>query len=464
MDSETKLLREIDDLFHPRSVAVVGVPRGMKTGKLFFLALLDQQFPGAIYPVQPHAEEIDGIKAYPSVSAIPGPVDLAIILVPHHLTLSVVRECANKGVKGAILFTAGFRETGTEEGKALEEELVRTARSAGMRLIGPNCMGFYAPRSGLSFFPELSREPGNVGLISHSGSLANILCHLAPEQGVRFSKAVSLGNECDLTSADFLIYLGHDKETEIIGTYIEGIKDGPRFFSALSEASLRKPVILWKVGLTSEGAQAASSHTGALAGSSEIWQGMVRQTGAVPVVGFEEWLDMILGFSHLNLPLGDRIAVISGPGGLAVSAAEACATNGLRLAELSSETRGVLARVVPPTGTSLRNPIDVGMTASLEIGIYIESTRAVAADPNVDAVVIIGTGMSPETNRQYAEAIIEARRSLQKPFAVVGIPIRDQTYAGHFHAAGIPFFASAERAMRTYARVRSYQRWRAGKI
>ena len=460
MTSAQKLLGRIDEILHPRSVAIVGVPRGMKTGKLFFMALLDQGFSGNIYPVSTQADEIDGFRAYPSVTAIPGEVDLAIILVPSHLTLSAVRECAAKGVKGAVLFTAGYREMGTEEGRAQEEQLVEAARASGMRLIGPNCMGIYAPRSGLSFFPQLTREPGPVGLVSHSGSLANILCKTAPQRGIRFSKAVSLGNECDLTSADFLLYLGSDSETHLIGAYIEGIKDGPRFFDALRTASLKKPVILWKVGLTTAGAQAAASHTGALAGARDVWEGVVRQTGAIPVAGFEDWFDALMGFAMLPENLGDRIAIISGPGGLAVSAAEACADNGLRLAQLSPETRESLSTVVPATGTSLRNPIDVGLTASLEIGIYIQSIRSVVADPAVDALVIIGAGLSPETNRLYTDAIVETRRQSGKAILMVNIPGFDPSCIPQFCNACIPYFESSERAMKTYARVRRYQQWR----
>jgi len=459
MDQGEALFKEIDDLFHPRSVAVVGVPRGMKAGKLFLLALLDQGFSGPIYPVQPHAEEIDGLKAYPSVSAIPGPVDLAIVLVSHDQTLPVIRECAAKGVKGVILFTAGYRELGTEEGLKKERELVEIARAAGMRLVGPNCMGLYAPGAGLAFFPELSRERGDIGLVSHSGSLANILCHYAPKLGLRFSKAVSLGNECDLTSADFFFYLGEDPDTRLIGAYIESVGQGTRLFTALRGAARKKPVILWKVGLTPEGARAASSHTGALGGAAEIWQGIVKQTGVIPVVGFEDWVDALVGFSFLNLPVGEQLAIVSGPGGLAVAAAEACATNGLKLAEINEETKALLREVIPPTGTSLRNPIDVGLTASLDLDIYIESTLRVAADPGVDGIVIIGTALSAEMNRKYAEALVDTQRKIHKPFVVVGIPIRDQSVGEYFYAAGIPFFPSVERAMRTYARVHAYQKW-----
>jgi acyl-CoA synthetase (NDP forming) len=187
MKNASSLNEQINDLFFPKSIALVGVPREMKAGRLLLSALIDQGFPGHIYPVHPEASEIDGLKVYPSVSAIAGPVDLAIILVKHHLSLPVVRECASRGVKGAVLFTAGYSETGTDEGKALEEEIVRTARSSGMRLIGPNCMGLYCPESGLSFFPGFPKVRGPVGLISHSGSLSNMLIHRIAQKGLRFS-------------------------------------------------------------------------------------------------------------------------------------------------------------------------------------------------------------------------------------------------------------------------------------
>jgi acyl-CoA synthetase (NDP forming) len=358
------------------------------------------------------------------------------------------------------LFTSGYKETGTKEGKALEEELVDVAHASGMRLIGPNCMGLYCPKTGLSFFPRLSKTPGYVGIISHSGSLTNILGRMASQNGIRFSKVVSIGNECDLTSADFLMYLGRDPETRLIGAYLEGIKHGPFFLEALKEASLKKPVILWKLGMTQEGSRAAASHTGALAGQGEIWEGVVRQGGAIPVVGFEAWVDALIGFSLLTPRLGDRMAIISGPGGLAVSAAEACGRAGLTLARLSSETRSALAKVVPPTGTSLRNPIDVGLTASYDMEIYIRSARTVAADPGVDVVVVVGIGLTPETNRLYTESMIQAREDFQKPFIMVNIPGFDSDLARVFCEAGVPFFETAERAMDTYARVLRYQLWR----
>lgn len=457
---DSAVLQRLDELFHPRSIAVVGVPREMKSGRLFLIALLEQGFPGPIYPIHPEAEEIDGLRVYRNVSLIPGPVDLAIVLVPIAQTLQVVRECEQKGVKGVVLFTAGYRETGTDRGRSMERELARIARSSGMRIIGPNCMGFYSPKAGLSFFPGLSKEPGHVGIISHSGSLTNILGRTASRKGVRFSKVISLGNECDLNSAHFLAYLGNDPDTHVIGAYLEGISDGPAFLRALREASLRKPVIIWKLGLTPEGGRAAASHTGAMAGSREVWEGVGRQGGAVPVVGLEAWLDALMGFSLLTADLGDRIAIVSGPGGLAVSTAEACGSAGLRLAELSPGTVNFLKGILPPAGTSVRNPIDVGLSASMDMDIYIRSARAAAGDPGVDAVVMVGTGLTPETNRRYALSMIECRRAMGKPFLMVNIPGFEADLGTQFCDAGLPFFDSAERAMHTYSWVRRYGFWR----
>jgi acyl-CoA synthetase (NDP forming) len=460
MNEHQKRMAQLDGLFHPKSIAIVGLPRGMKTGKLFLMALKDQGFSGPIYPVHPEADEIDGLKAYPRLSAIPGPVDLAIILVPHSGALPVVRECAGKGVKGAVLFTAGYKETGTDEGRAVERQLTTVARESGMRLFGPNCMGIYSPESRLSFFPGLSRQPGPVGLVSHSGSLGNIISRVGPSKGIYFSKVVSLGNECDLTAADLLEYLADDPETAVIGAYLEGIKDGPTFLKALKGASKKKPVILWKVGLTAEGGRAAASHTGAMAGGRKIWEAIVRQGDAISVTGLDVLLDTLMGFSLLPSCSGDRIAIISGPGGLAVAAAEACGNTGLRLAELSRDTRATLAEFIPPTGTSLRNPVDVGLTASLEIDIYTRTIQALAADPGVDAVVAIGRGMTPELNDRYVESIIQTRRGSEKPFLAVDIPGFDLDFSRPLCQAGVPFFDAVERALTVYAQVCRYQRGR----
>jgi len=453
-------IAQLDGLFHPKSIAMVGLPRGMKMGKLFLMALKDQGFSGPIYPVHPEAGEIDGLITYARLSDIPKPVDLAIVLVPHSQALAVIKECAANKVKGAVLFTAGYKETGTEKGKALEAELTRIARDSGMRLLGPNCMGIYCPSSGLSFSPELSRKPGPVGFISHSGSLGGIICRVGPQKGIHFSKVVSLGNECDVTGADLLAYLGNDPETGVIGAYVEGIKHGPSFLEALKKASEKKPVVVWKVGLTPEGSRAAASHTGAMGGSRQIWNGVVRQGGAIAVEGVDRILDTLMGFSLLPADMGDRVAVVSGPGGLAVAAAEACADNGLRLAELSAETRSELAEIIPPTGTSIQNPVDVGLSASLKIHIYTRAMKILAADPGVDALLTIGRGTNEKSKRIYMDAMIQTQKQSKKPFLAANIPGFGLNFSTPLCQNGVPFFETVEAALAIYAKVLQYQRWK----
>ena len=459
MNPKHECITQLDSIFYPDSVAIIGLPRGFKAGKLFLMALQDQKFPGPIYPVHPEAKEIDGLKAYPSVVDIPGPVDLAIILVPHHMTIPIVKECVAKKVKGAVLFTAGYKETGTENGKNLEAELTKIAQSSEIRLFGPNCMGIYVPESGLSFFPGLSRKPGSVGFISHSGSLANLLGRIAPDKGIFFSKAISLGNECDITSADMLTYLENDPDTRVIGVYLENVANGPHFLDALKHASMKKPVLLWKVGLTPEGQKAATSHTGAMASRKQIWEAVVRQGGAIPIKGFDLMADALMGFSMLPGDIGDRVAILSGPGGMAVAAADACGEAGLKLAEISDQTRTELSRFVPETGTSLSNPVDVGMTASIDMNIYIQAARLLAADPGVDIVVVIGIGVSRETNELYTNSMIRIRQEFDTPFLIVNIPGLETDFVKTFCQAGIPFFETVERAIAVCAMVRRYHTW-----
>lgn len=456
MAQKDQRFKQLDELFRPRSVAIVGLPQGMKTGKLFLTALQDMGFAGPIYPVNPKAAVIDGLTCYPAVSAISDPVDLAIILVGQQFAPDVVKKCAAKGVKAVVLFTAGYKETGTEAGRRIEAEMVETARAAGMRIFGPNCMGLYVPRTGLSFFPGLSREPGHLGLISHSGSLANILAGQAESKGLAFSKAISLGNEADLQCADFLDYFAQDAETRVIGGYIENIKSGTYFLDALKKAAAVKPVILWKVGLTPEGSRAASSHTGALAGSEKIWRGVINQCGAIQVAGWEQWVNTMMAFYLLPHATGKRMAIISGAGGMAVAAAEAAGRQGLKLAEISSTTANKLAKHLPPSGTSRANPFDLSLAAHMDPTFFIHAAGLVAADPHVDAVVVIGSGLDESTNNQYVAAMIEARRQSGKVFLIVAIPGMPAETGKAFCRAGLPFFETAEEAMAAYARVTAY--------
>ena len=267
-------LADLERIFHPRSVSIIGASsREGSFGRLFLDGFIHMGFK-EIYPVHPREKELLGLKAYAGIKEIPYPVDLAILLVPQGEALRVVRECAEKGVKGIVLFSAGFGEKNAE-GKKLEEELALVARRSGTRIIGPNTNGLYSPSSRLLTLPSslmaggLPVETGGLSTLSQSGSFNDYLCLALTQKNIRFSYAVSCGNECDLTSVDYLEYYGQDRETRIIAGYVEGMKDGRQFYEVCRRVSRQKPIILWKGGITETGAKAALAHTGALAGSQQ---------------------------------------------------------------------------------------------------------------------------------------------------------------------------------------------------
>lgn len=446
---------DLQPFFHPRSIALVGIPRGGGAGRVFLQGLIDQGYSGEIFPVNPQAEFIDGLRAYPSLREIPGEVDLAILLVPAQAVKPVLLACAEKKVKGVIIYTSGFGESGGEEGKRREEELRELGRGAGLRILGPNCMGIYHPQGGMAFFPGMPKEPGRAGMISQSGSLTILVSRLAEPQGVRFSKMISLGNECDLNSADLLQYLAGDTQTEVVAAYLEGVKNGPAFLSALKAACRRKPVVIWKSGRTPQGARAASSHTGSLAGSGMAWEALRKQTGFLLAKSLEDYLDLLTGIYHLPRELGKRMAILSGPGGPAVSATDACEELGLEVAELQGKTRLRLKEILPKTGTSANNPVDLGLASVFEVDLYHRAAEIVAEDPGVDAFLFMGRGAVPEENWRYAAGLAAARERLGKPFLAVSMGdfYLDPKARDLLVKAGIPVFSSAERALKAYAQI-----------
>jgi acetyltransferase len=356
-------------------------------------------------------------------------------------------------VGGCIINTAGFSETGRAEGLRLEEEIVEARRGSGLRLVGPNCMGIFSSRGKIALFAGMFPTEGRASMISQSGSLAILLSRLAEPRGVHFSKIISSGNESDLNSCDFLEYLGEDPETHVIGAYVEGIKKGPAFLRALRTVSAKKPVILWKAGRTSGGSKAAFSHTGSLAGSREAWKALEKQAGVLTARNLEEFLDFLLVFYYLPGKAGKRLAILSGPGGPAVSAADACEEFGLQMAQLQEKTRSRLKKILPPTGTSVNNPVDLGLASVFEVDLYGKAAECVGLDPGVDALVFQGQGATPELDIRYATLLIEARRKIQKPFLAVSIGGQNlgPESGKSLVKAGIPVYPSAERALWAYA-------------
>jgi acetyltransferase len=454
--AQSQLYKELNTIIQPESVALIGATaKEGKVGRMFMDRFLETGY-RTLYPVNPGADEILDIKAYPSVKAIPGPVDMAVILTPPAAVLSMVKECVEKGVKGVVINSAGFGEGG-EKGKALERELVRIARKGGTRLIGPNCIGIYCPAARLPFPRPSGTESGKVGVVSQSGSLADHLALIATKNGIRFSKAISSGNECDLNAVDFLEYLGEDPDTEIIIAYLEGIRDGRAFSRLAKELTKKKPMILWKAGVSDAGARAAASHTGALAGSAAVWDGVIKGSGIVRVKSFEDILDTLYLFYHQPLPLGKRVAIVTGPGGPAVGTTDACLEMGLEVPRLFGKIREKLQGVLPPAGTSADNPVDLTLASVVNPALYGDVVKILGQDEQIDMILIIGTG-----GEKFQNSVSEAVQEINKPIAAAILMPMDSVLQDTdvLLNQGIPVYSDARRAVKALARLSEYAAFR----
>ncbi len=467
-ESDSRSSHPLDFLFHPRSAAVVGVSakqRDWGGGEMFLRALQVMKFPGPIYPVNPHAQEVMGLPCYPSLRDIPGPVDFVISSIPATAVLQLMDDAAAKRVRAIHFFTAGFRETGERELAELERQVLERARSAGIRLIGPNCMGLYCPSGGLSFNREFPAEPGPVAFISQSGLNAEELVLYAALRGVRFSKVISYGNATDLDESDFLEYCASDPETGIITCYIEGVKDGRRFLEALKAASAVKPTIVLKGGLTRAGSRAADSHTGSLAGSAEVWEAACRQAGVVTVQTLRELEDVAVAFRFLPRPAGRGVVIIGVGGGSSVLSADMAEHMGLEVPALPARIQAQLREFTPVAGTSVRNPLDtVGMRAREQL---LKAVRLVAGASDIHTFVMQSridwnpnAGQdAAEFIRQSVDILKDSREAAGKPVvAVIWPPLSLETMSRNLDfqrisaEAGLPVYWGTERALRSLSR------------
>ena len=450
-------ISDLEQIFHPRSASIIGASsREGSFGRMFLEGLIRIGF-REIYPVHPRETELLGLKAYQSIKDIPYDVDVAILMTPPDSTLQVVQDCAEKGMKGIIVFTAGFGEKGAE-GKKIEQEICRVASTKNIRVIGPNSIGIYCPTSKLLTFPQglmhdITTEGGPVGSFSHSGSFVDYLTYILTKKGIRFSKVVSCGNECDLNAVDFLEYFGQDKQTEIIISYLEGIKDGRRFFQLAREISKSKPIIVWKGGATELGAKAAMSHTGALAGAKLVWDAMFEQAGIISVRSFEEIVDCLFCLYYLPLPKGRRIAVVAGMGGTNVGTTDNCIELGLEMARLSDATLERLAELLPPVGTSVGNPADIGVATLVAPNLYGETLKVLSEDENVDMLLAIS-----DPGRPCTQSIVEAAKVIEKPLAVTLFALPEFAVEEYAFLAQnkIAAFGDAKRAVAALAKVSKY--------
>ena len=379
----------LEEILHPKSIAVVGAS-GSGRGGGFITPLLELGYKGEIYPVNPKYSEILGIKTYPSVRDIPGPVDYVISSIPASQVLGMIDDCVQKRVKAVHLFTARFSETGRKEAAELEQEILRRARKGGMRLIGPNCMGVYYPGEGISFSGGMPKESGPVGLASQSGQAIGEIVGTASGVGVYFSKAISYGNALDLNECDYLDYFAQDAETKIIMMYIEGVRDGRRFFNSLRKVTATKPVIIVKGGRGKSGTRATASHTASLAGSTEVWKTVVSQAGAVSAENIEEMIDIASAFYFLPPIVGRRVGVAGGSGGTSVLAADQCEEAGLDVIPLPTEIREELRSKDSPIWDWVGNPADMSISwDNFSTGDMLE---LMAKNENFDLLIIFMSG------------------------------------------------------------------------
>jgi acyl-CoA synthetase (NDP forming) len=469
-----------DQFFYPSSVAVIGVSADEYAfGTLYLKALLKFGYKGKIYPVNPRGGSMLGLSVYPNLANIPDNIDLAVISVPGRFVAGVLEECLTKGIETAIVLSAGFSETG-EKGKQLEGDLSKVI-AKGIRMIGPNCHGIYCPRGGLTVLPgsNFPQDSGPVGLVTQSGQFAEMIVLQSRGLGIRYSKVISFGNARDLNESDFFEYLAEDTDTKIITAYIEWVKQGRRFLEVVGRTLKRKPILIWKVGLTSSGRRAASSHTGSLAGDEVVWNTFFTQSGAVRIDSIDDLIDTTIAFLHLPQRCGRRVALVIGSGGGAVIGSDACERSGLEVPILSSEVQKRLSTLLPRT--NVRNPVDLSNPHPPAEDL-IPALEAVAASEQIDAIIIgrmflsvkgpglvLGFSKSFEQGREELKDIpLKIKEKYGKPIIMVlSEEVTDaemiefeadrRSLRNYYLNHGIPVYPTLERAVKALAQVVKYQ-------
>jgi acyl-CoA synthetase (NDP forming) len=469
---------QLDRMFNPRGMAMFGgVSTPFSFGQLVVLSQIRYGYKGGFYPISQKGGEISGFKIYRHLSEVNGPVDLAQISVPAKAVPAVLRDCLAHGVAGVQIHSAGFSETGDREGAALEAEVARMG-AQGIRILGPNCFGIHSPRGGITLLPGhgFSRKPGPVALISQSGGVATEFGYEAKFMGLGLSKVISYGNGCDLEAAELLDYLADDPETVSIAAYLEGVRDGQRFFQILRSVTPKKPVVIWKAGLTPLGGRAALSHTGSLAGEDMVWKGVLTQCGAASVQGLDQMMDTLVALNYLK-NRGRRIALLGGGGAIGVFSSDRAYRWGLEIPRFSEKTQKRLKVFFPAPGNSMANPLDTGSPAVPMETIQALAREILTREP-VDVLIIImllrtlevDMPTFAEMNKQeppppgsYLQSLVNPLAQLREETGKDLVMVLDnRTYQPEdveveavsrqvrqqLQEVGIPVYSSAERALR----------------
>ena len=446
--------RPLSPIFSPQSVAVIGATETVNSvGRTILENLIKGGFPGAIYPVNPKRDTVLGIKAYPSITAVPAKPDLAVIITPPTTVPGIVKDCGVAGVKGVIIISAGFKEIGAP-GVELERQVLEEANKAGIRIVGPNCLGVMVPASKLNatFAADMAR-PGSVGFISQSGALCTAVLDWSLKENVGFSAFVSLGSMLDVNWGDLIQHLGDDPNTKSIVMYMESIGDARAFLSAAREVALTKPIIVIKPGRTEAAAKAAASHTGSLTGSDEVLQAAFQRVGVLRVEAISELFDMAEVLAKQPRPKGPRLCIVTNAGGPGVLATDMLIGSGAQLANLAPETMAAFNQLLPPTW-SHNNPVDIIGDAKPEL--YAKSLEIAAQDPNTDGILVILTPQAMTDPTATAECLKAYAQIPNKP-VIASWMGADMVAKGEdiLNAAQIPTFKYPDRAAKSF-----YYMWR----
>lgn len=450
-------MHTLKELFDPRSVALIGASeREGSVGRTVLENLLGAKDRRKIFPVNPKAEIVLGQKSYPHIGSIPEPVDLAVISTPAPSVPAIVDACGKEGVSGLVIISAGFRETG-EEGKRLEDEIEKTRRRYGMRIIGPNCLGFIRPGIGLNAtFIKATPEQGKIAFISHSGALGSAILDWAMDAGIGFSMFVSLGSMIDVDFGDLIDFLGTDPATRSILIYMEGVGQAKKFMSAARGFARTKPIIILKPGRFQESAKAAHSHTGALTGDDEVYDAAFKRAGVVRVEGIDDLFSAASVLDSKHLPRGARLVIVTNAGGPGAITTDWLIGQGGQLAALSEETLNDLNSFLP-SYWSHGNPVDV--LGDADVDRYHKAMDICLDDPNVDGMLLIYTPQGMVKPKGLAEGISELAKKAWKPLLTTfmgGSAVAEAREI--FIANNIPTYDTPEKAVRTYMAMHRYQR------
>ena len=467
----------LDKLFRPNSVAIVGASSNRaSSGYNFTRYLIDHDFKGRIYPVNPKLKEVSGLKVYPNLRDIPeSEVDYVISCIPAEGVFTLLEDCKSKNVKLVHLYTARMSETGRDKATRLEHEILEKARSLGIRVLGPNCMGIYCPEAGLSFNYDLPKESGPVGGFFQSGGGAGKFVRYAALSGVRFSKIISYGNAFDINEIELLYHFAEDPGTRVIVAYIEGVKDGRKFIQALAHTTKKKPVIILKAGRGKAGVKSAFSHTASLAGSLEVWNTVLKQHGATMVRDFQELVDQAVAFTFLPSIVGKRVVIAGGGGGEGVVSADVWEEEGFEVPELSPKVRERLKEKASEVWDWLRNPVDVSILQNVPLSA-MDLLRMISNEDKFDILIANMTQNDPYPRDIWVETLAKdlldgvlAIKREDKPVVCVIEPgevsLSDMgswrwsaiaEIRKNIIGEGIPVFSSPDRAAKALRRLVNY--------